>query len=122
MSFYPLSDGVFTPTLVNTANITASTPYACQYLKVGDTVAFSGKVDFTTDTGGGTATQLDISLPFASNFTATEQCAGTAFTTTDKEGAIIAANVAANTASLMYNDTTANAHTMYFSIIYRILA
>ena len=39
------SDGVWTPTLTGVTNIAASTAYECQWLKVGSTVTFSGKLE-----------------------------------------------------------------------------
>jgi hypothetical protein len=67
--------GTYTPTLTNTANLSASTAYPCQYMQVGTVVTVSGRVDVdpTTIT---TLTQLKISLPVSSNFTQSYQCGG----------------------------------------------
>jgi hypothetical protein len=70
-------EGTYTPTLTNVANITASTAYACQYIRIGNSVSVSGKVDIDP-TVAVTLTQLGISLPIASNFAAEENCGGTA--------------------------------------------
>lgn len=72
-----LAGSTYTPTLTNVANITASTAYQCQYLRVGTTVTVGGKVDIDP-TAGATLTQLGISLPIASNFGANEDCGGAA--------------------------------------------
>lgn len=99
MSSYPLADNVYTPTLTNVANISASTAYPTQYLKVGNSVFVSGQVDFTTVLGG-QPTNLGISLVFASDFAQVYQCAGTAWTAPPtKEGAIILADVTNNRAA-----------------------
>src|SRR5690606_32796918 len=70
--------GTYTPTLTDSVNVTTSTAYACQYMRVGNVVTVSGKVDVTATTDGGTETILAISLPIASAFTQDYQAAGTA--------------------------------------------
>lgn len=67
--------GTYTPTLDNTTNVAASTAYVCQYMRVGNVVTVSGKVDIDVTT---TATDfvLGVTLPIASAFTEEEQCAG----------------------------------------------
>jgi len=72
-----LASGVYTPTLTNVTNITASTAFQCQYCRVGTVVTVSGKVDIDP-TAATALTQLGISLPIASNFGAAEDCGGTA--------------------------------------------
>lgn len=69
------ADGTYTPTLTGVANVDASTAFACQYMRVGDTVTVSGKVE-VDPTAAAALTQLGISLPIASDFSAQEQCAG----------------------------------------------
>jgi hypothetical protein len=73
-----LSAGTYTPTLTNVTNISASTAQVCQYLRVGNTVTVSGRLDVTATAAGGTASQVDISLPIASNFSSAGQLGGTA--------------------------------------------
>src|SRR3990167_10996405 len=65
----------YTPTLTNVFNVAASTAYACQYMRVGNVVTVSGQVDIDP-TAASTYTELDISLPIASAFTATNQLGG----------------------------------------------
>jgi len=71
-----LASGTYTPTLFNTVNVSASTAYTCPYLRVGSAVTVSGQVDI--DPTGAGDTQLGVSLPIASNLSASEQLAGTA--------------------------------------------
>ena len=75
--------GTYTPTLTNTTNIAASTAYASQYMRVGNVVTVSGRLNIDPTTSGA-ASELGISLPIASDITATTQCAGTGsnYTTT----------------------------------------
>ncbi len=68
------SSGTYTPTLTNVANVSASTAYVCQWLRIGSVVNVSGKIDVTA--AAILTTTLGLSLPVASNFAAAEQCAG----------------------------------------------
>ena len=90
------TSGVYTPSLTNTLNISGSTAYECQYLRVGKTVTVSGRVDIDP-TGAGHAT-LGMSLPIASDFGAVEDCAGTGIIIDAQEATGIIASVANNTA------------------------
>lgn len=69
--------GTYTPTLFNTTNVAASTPYACQWLRVGNIVMVSGLVDIDP-TAASVSTVLGLSLPVASNFSNSLQLGGTA--------------------------------------------
>jgi hypothetical protein len=72
-----IESGLYTPTLTGLANVTSTTAYECQYMRVGTVVTVSGRfrITFTTIT---TVTDLGISLPIAANFSAEGQCAGVA--------------------------------------------
>ena len=61
--------GTYTPSLTNTTNITASTPYQFQYTRIGNVVTVSGRVNIDP-TASATASELGISLPIASAFPA----------------------------------------------------
>lgn len=113
--------GVYTPTLTNTTNITASTPRECQYLQVYDVVTVSGRVTIQATAIG--ACNLKMTLPVASTFTDVGQAGGTFATTTSggtAQGGVIADTVgdkfefrfvAANTVSTDYT----------FTVTYRIV-
>lgn len=116
-----LDHGTYTPTLTNVANLDASTAYECQYMRVGNTVTVSGKVDIDP-TLPATSTQLGISLPIASNLGAVEDCAGTAFASgIANQGAAILGDATNNRAQLQYisGDTTNQA--MYFTFTYQVI-
>lgn len=70
--------GTYLPTLTNVTNVAASTAYAAQYLRVGNVVTVSGKVDIDATLAASTATELGVSLPVSSNFGAEEDCGGNA--------------------------------------------
>lgn len=88
-----LSSGVWTPTLTGMANVAASTAYQCQYLRIGDMVTASGKMDIQASSAGA-STQIGISLPIASNFANSRQCGGAG------------APFGANSAGPIYSDGT----------------
>jgi len=74
---YGFKSGYYTPTLTNTANIDASTAYACIYSVSGDMVTVSGTVDIDPSSAS-VATELRMTLPIATTFTNTLQGNGTA--------------------------------------------
>lgn len=57
------ADGTYTPSLTNITNVTGSTSYVAQYLRVGNTVTVSGKVDIDPTVAG--AIEVRLSLPVA---------------------------------------------------------
>jgi hypothetical protein len=74
--------GTYTPTLTNTTNIGASTAYLSQWVRVGNVVTVSGKIDIDITTTL-LASDLGVSLPIASAFTNERDCGGIA--TSDSE-------------------------------------
>lgn len=115
-----LASGVYTPTLTGVANVGASTPYECQYLRVGSTVTVSGRVD--VDPTAAVSTQLGISLPIASNIGAPEDCAGTAFCPTIAgQGAAILGDAANNRAQMEWIAVDITNQPMYFTFTYAVI-
>jgi hypothetical protein len=120
MSIKTLDNGTYTPTLTNATNISASTAYSCQWMRVGNTVTVSGKVDIDATSSG--ATELGVSLPVASNFGADEDCAGVAVPTISGEDAIfIKADATNNRASFQSTKTDTSNHTHYFTFTYEVI-
>ena len=68
--------GTYTPTLTNVTNITTSTAYKFQWMRVGNVVTVSGRVNIQNTATG--ASELGISLPIASDIGATTDCVGSA--------------------------------------------
>ena len=68
------SFGTYTPTLTHTTNVGASTAYSMLYLRVGDIVFVSGRVDIDADAAGDTS--LGMSLPIGSRFALDGDCSG----------------------------------------------
>jgi hypothetical protein len=116
-----LTSGEYTPTLYNTANLDASTAYKCQWMRVGNVVHVSGKVD-VNPTAGGVSTQLGISLPVASNFDQEENCAGTAFAiAVAGQGAAILAETTNDRAFLMFVSADTSNRAMFFTFTYLVI-
>jgi len=113
------SSGTYTPTLTNTTNITASTAYQCQFMRVGNIVTVSGKADITATLG--LATQLDISLPIPSNFGAQEDCAGTASASAVNEQASMRGSVANDRAEVNYIAISLVSQPWYFTFTYEVI-
>lgn len=118
--------GTYTPTLTNVANIDipASTAYTCQYMRVGDVVTVSGRVSIAV-TGTG-LTRLNMTLPVASNFSAAENCAGTAQVSYAGVSTNLAAQISADATNdraqiLYYGNTTGAAQDFFFTFTYRII-
>lgn len=118
-----LASGTYTPTLTNVANVDASTPSQCQYLRVGSVVTVSGKVDIDI-AAAATNTQLAISLPIASDFTANTDCCGVAAASDSVSlSAAIRADSVNNRAEIRYISTADVASVqLFFTFTYQILA
>lgn len=113
--------GTYTPTLTNVANVSASTAYVCMYMRVGNVVTVSGRIDIDP-TVTATGTQLGISLPVASNFTSTDQSGGTAAATAIAgQSAAIRSDATNDRAELIYNAVDITNQPMYFSFTYQVL-
>ena len=118
---FNLTSGTYTPTLTNTTNIDASTAYACQYLRVGNTVTVSGRVEVDA-TVGTTSTDLGMSLPIASNFTAAEQLGGTGVVPSlASTCAAIFADTTNDRATLRFVSTDTANRGFWFTFTYRVL-
>lgn len=115
-----VDSGFYTPTLTNVANLTASTAYKCQWLRVDDTVMVSGKVD--VDPTAAASTQLGISLPQPSRFAAEQDCCGTAFAKAiANQGAAILADAVNDRAQMEWIAVDLTNQAMYFTFFYEVL-
>lgn len=113
--------GRYTPTLTNVANLDGSTAYQCQWVRVGDVVTVSGRVDLDITTIS-TATQLDISLPVPSAFTGFHECAGTAVSPSGSSVvAAIMAEATNDRATLQFVTPSGSAFSMFFHFTYSVL-
>lgn len=116
-----VTSGVYTPALAAVANVSATTAYECQWLRIGNTITVSGKLD-ADPTAGGVQTQVGIALPVASNIGAQEDCAGTAFCPTiAAEGAAILGDAANNRALMEWISADITNQPRYFTFTYQVI-
>jgi len=118
-----IASGTYTPTLNNLLNVTASTAYQCQWIRVGNVVTVSGRVDIQTTTAN-TSTSLGISLPIASTFTALTNAGGSGGAVISSGGISVMILADNSTPRLLYqffnSNSTGNLE-HHFSATYLIL-
>lgn len=113
--------GTYTPTLANVTNLDASTAYSCQYMRVGNVVTVSGRLEMDP-TSSAANTELRMSIPIASNFSLTQHCGGTfssAITTGSNVGAIFADTN--NDAVFRFYSNTSTNSSFFFTFTYKII-
>jgi hypothetical protein len=114
--------GTYTPTLTNVNNVAASTAYTCQYMRVGNVVTVSGRVDI--DPSAQQDTTLGVSLPIASNFTANENLGGTFVSqqaTDAKVPGVIYADSTNDRATFYFRPTVATNQSYTFTFTYQVI-
>jgi hypothetical protein len=121
LSFVKIVDsGIYTPSLTNVTNITSSTAYSCQWMRIGNMVTVSGKV--TIDPAATSATELGMSLPVVSNFANEEECAGTAADNTNNNHPVrIIADATNNRAAFVFTPTSNASADYAFIFMYQII-
>lgn len=117
-----LSSGTYTPSVTMVANLSANTPYTCQWSRVGDVVTVSGLISLTC-TASSTNTLLRITLPVASNLTSVTQCAGSGGlgNATGNENVVIYGSAATDEAIFRFQSDSTAARDCYFIFSYRVL-
>ena len=115
-----LASGTYTPTLTNVTNLAASTAYVAQWMRVGNVVTVSGKVDVDPTIAG--LCQLGMSLPIASNLANAEDCAGTANASgVAGQCAAILADAANDRAEMNWIAADITNQAMYYIYTYEVL-
>lgn len=117
-----LISGTYTPTLTGVANVAASTAYSTGYFRVGNTVTVYGQLDVDPTLGVSTTTQLGVSIPVASNFTATSQVGGNGNSPSiaTQSGGVYA-DATNDRAQLDFKAADPNNTTWYFNFSYQVL-
>ena len=115
-----IASGTYTPGLTNVTNVAASTAYLCQWIRVGNVVTVSGKVDIDATAAG--ATELGIALPIASAL-ALEQHLGGAANSSAAAGlsAAIRADATNDRAAVVFTATSVTNDSYFFTFTYTIL-
>lgn len=101
--------GTWTPTLTNVTNLTASTAYLSNYIRINDMVVCFGRFDADVTAIAPTSTELGMSLPIASALSGSNQLGGTASTTRD--GGLIIADTTNDRASVQWSAAINSANT-----------
>lgn len=116
-----VTSGTYTPTLTNVANVSASTAYACQYMRVGNTVTVSGMLEMTVTAGGPLNTEVGISLPIASAIALDQQVGGTGASPSNTEAYAIKADPANDRARIQTAPAASGNRIVHFHFTYQIL-
>lgn len=120
-----IHSGSYTPTITGVTNHAASTSAVCQYQRVDDVVTVSGVIEHDPTAAVAALTEFRISLPIASDFTATTQCAGVGFrfelAGAWRDSVGIYADTTNNEAKCWYLATNANNGLLPFTFQYSIL-
>lgn len=116
-----ITSGTYTPTLTNGANVTGSTAHALQYLRVGSTVTVSGMVEINVTAGGPLNTELEMSLPVASNFAASNNAGGAGASESNAEGVGIYADAADDRVRFNWAPAASGNRIIRFSFTYQVL-
>ena len=116
-----VTTGTYTPTLTNTTNVAASTAFEARYTRIGKHVTVYGTVNIDPTLAAPTTTVMKISLPVASNFTGSAQCAGVAIDGPSSQVGAISADATDNVASLTYRATSTAEATWRYTFGYTVL-
>ncbi|MET3929577.1 hypothetical protein ABIE51_001464 [Lysobacter sp. OAE881] len=115
-----LASGTYTPTITGTVNVSSSSPLQLQYLRVGNVVTVSGNCTITATAAGDT--QFRMSLPIASNFTATGNLGGAGVDRSGTYPAVgISAVIATDDALFQFTASGAGARAVQFSFTYQVI-
>lgn len=115
-----IASGTFTPTLTNTTNVAASTAYLSQWIRVGNVITVTGKVDI--DVTSAAATELNISLPIASLLANEQNLAGTANSAAAAAlSAAIRADATNDRAAVVFVATSLTNDSYFFTFTYTVL-
>lgn len=115
------TSGTYTPTLSNTTNVTSSTPIVCHYARVGNQVTVTGSAGIVTTLA--VSTVLSISLPVASNLSATTDAAGIGQATSAvATNAYVQGNATSDLAELTFIGlSVGGSGTIYFTFTYTVI-
>ena len=116
-----VKSGKYTPTLTNSTNVASSAVNSnvFKYIRVGSTVNVSGWLTITATTANA-LTELELSLPIASNITSNEDVSGVASTLSGGYGQV-RENATNNTAKMYVQPTSTGNLVWYLEFSYVII-
>ncbi len=110
--------GTYRPILANVLNVSA-TVFNFQYMKVGNVVTVSGRIDVDPVAAG--TTQVGISLPIPAKFTKADQCCGAAACpSVAGQCASIQGDTSANRALMQWVAVDTSNQSMFLTFTYSI--
>lgn len=122
ISALSLASGQWTPTITNGSNVSSNTNLPCEYIRVGNTVSFSGHANIIA-TAGSVSTTIELTLPISSSLSSVNDGNGTV--TVSGGGITSGGQIVANTSThriilSFINGSTTGALTLAFSGHYTI--
>ena len=110
------TSGIYLPILTNSTNVADSTAFSSQFLRVGDTVLASGRVNIDpTSTGN---TELFVSLPIFSTFANANELAGAGCDMSNVTLRILASTT---TAQISYTAVGTGNTSFSYTFTYRVI-
>jgi len=109
--------GNYTPTLYAGTNISATTAYNCQYIRIGNVVSVSGRLEANGTTAGVTSS-VDVELPYNTTFTSADQCNGV-LTAQDNICGIIYGG--STRATLVFTPANTGSFNYFFTLHFQII-
>ena len=110
--------GSYTPTLSGLSNTTSVTAYNCQYMRIGNVVSVSGRIEVNA-TNAAALTIVSLSLPYNTNMTSVDQCNGVVTSENDNISGIIIGIT--TSADVRFTPTNAGSQNYFFSLHYEIV-
>jgi len=116
-----ISSGTYLPVATIVANLVTATPITAQWMRVGNVVTVSGRLDVAATAAANTVTTVRLSLPIASNFTTNAQAGGAGMGTIPPGEAVAIAPDATNDAvNLTWYSAGTGSHAMVYTYTYVI--
>jgi hypothetical protein len=114
-----LDSNIYTPTLFNTTNITASTAIGCRYFRIGDYVIVQGIVQVQPTATASTV--LGFSLPIASALSVSTQLSGMGVSGTGLPQVTITCDTGNDRATFTFTATSTANQTITFYFSYQVI-
>lgn len=119
-----ISSGTYVPTLTGVSNVGSVSVAGARYSRIGDQVTVSGRIT-VTPTAANTRTDVNISLPIASNFGGGADCGGSAAAISGSPPVVAAglifSDAAADQARLAFIAPNNSVQTVTFTFQYSLL-
>ena len=109
--------GNYTPTLTGVANVNATTAYNCQYIRIGNVVSVSGRLEVDAATASA-LTIVSLQLPYNTTFANAHQCNGVLTAEDNICGIILGVGTAAD---LRFTPPNTGSFNYFFTLHFEII-